>query len=928
MSKPDFFVSPSEINQDAFSLVGGKGVNLNELMRNGINVPDWYVITTDLFNYTTKINNVCREINRFIKKLNVNDSINKIDKITLKIKEKVDKINFSQDISNDMIQLHKRIISDDCYFSVRSSAVDEDGLGASFAGLHDSFLFVKGYEDLFSKIKKVWASAYNTRAIVFRLKNGLPLEDISIAVIVQKMVEADVSGILFTANPNNGNVHQVLISSLFGAGEGIVSAGLDADLYTVSKTDGHVEKNIADKTERLVFDTAANNGLVKTSVNTRDAVQSSLSDSQIKTLSDLGMRIEKQFEKPQDIEFSIDERGDIFILQARPITAIDEYGPAAGHRLIWDNSNIIESYSGPTTPMTFSFIKRAYTIVYHCFSEVMGISEKKVAGNRHVFENMLGLFNGQVYYNLINWYRLIHLFPGFNYNKSFMESMMGLKEKIDFEDDAPSDEGFLKRYFVELPQLVLLVIRSILNFSRMKSLVKKFNARFDTDYRKWAGMDYNKMAPHEIMDAYRKMEKTFLWNWKTPIINDFYVMVFYGLLKKICAKWCEDRTGSLQNDLICGEGGIESTEPAKLLMKMAELVDNNPEYKELFQQNAPENISMIVSENDLYQELSKYVRLYLDKYGFRCMHELKLEEPSLHEDPSFIFVMIRNYLNIDDKSTVNPDVIAEKESEIRKKAESEAFRMIGKRDLLHIKKRLFLWVLNSARFGVKSRENMRFARTKIYGILRILLLAVGKRLADENILNDRNDIFMLTIDEVWDFIKGTAVTTDLKGLAALRRKEYEAYGRDDAPEISDHFETYGIAYHKNRFQEHRDESQESPNGMLKGIGCSPGIVTKGVRVLKSPQGNLSMNGEILVAARTDPGWVPLYPTVSGILIERGSILSHSAIVAREMGIPTIVGIPGLLKTVSNGQVVRMDGSSGTVDLIDEKNLENEGIAPG
>ena len=143
------------------------------------------------------------------------------------------------------------------------------------------------------------------------------------------------------------------------------------------------------------------------------------------------------------------------MLQARPVTRISEYGPAAGNRLVWDNSNIIESYSGVTTPMTFSFIRRAYTIVYHCFAEVMGISPKKVQASRHVFENMLGLIRGRVFYNIQNWYRLIQLFPGFQYNAQFMESMMGLKEGLVL-DDAPAKPGFWQKYFVELPALLRL----------------------------------------------------------------------------------------------------------------------------------------------------------------------------------------------------------------------------------------------------------------------------------------------------------------------------------------------------------------------------------------------------------------------------------------------------------------------------------------
>ena len=156
------------------------------------------------------------------------------------------------------------------------------------------------------------------------------------------------------------------------------------------------------------------------------------------------------------------------------------------------------------------------------------------------------------------------------------------------------------------------------------------------------------------------------------------------------------------------------------------------------------------------------------------------------------------------------------------------------------------------------------------------------------------------------------MTTDLKALAALRREEFDAYRQETNNMPADRFETWGLPYHRNRFQGRPTTTTVAEDGVLRGIGCSPGVVTKPVKVIRTPSEDARLDGEILVAERTDPGWVPLYPSVSGLLIERGSILSHSAIVAREMGIPTIVGILGLTSTLQTGQVVTMDGAAGTV----------------
>jgi pyruvate,water dikinase len=180
------------------------------------------------------------------------------------------------------------------------------------------------------------------------------------------------------------------------------------------------------------------------------------------------------------------------------------------------------------------------------------------------------------------------------------------------------------------------------------------------------------------------------------------------------------------------------------------------------------------------------------------------------------------------------------------------------------------------------------------------------------VLREREDVFYLTLDECWDYVKGTAVTTRLADLAVLRKAEFAAYRQDPAGAADDRFETYGMAYHRNRFRGASGPAVVAADGSLRGTGCCPGERAGPVKVLRSPADDMKLSGEILVAERTDPGWVPLYPSVSGLLIERGSILSHSAIVAREMGIPTIVGIPGLTARLCTGDVVRMDGSSGVV----------------
>jgi pyruvate,water dikinase len=892
-------------------LLGGKAANLARLESLSLPVPSWYAVTTETFHQALATAGLCE---RVADRLAGAASEDDLRAASAEIRSWVAAVALPSGLEEEIAAAHAVRIGEDAYVAVRSSAAGEDAAGESFAGLHDSFLFIRGREQLLEAIRRVWASAWNERALAYRRAKGIPFESIAVAVVVQRMIEARTSGVLFTANPNTGSVHEVVVSSLWGAGEGLVSAGLDADTFVVDKETLEIAETIAVKSEQLVLDEAAGGGLVRVPVPEELRERSSLSADEVRALARLGLAVERFYRRPQDLEFAVDAEGRPFLLQARPVTTVEELGPAAGNRLIWDNSNIIESYSGVTSPMTFSFIRRAYSIVYHCFAEVMGIDPRTVRANREVFENMLGLFRGQVYYNLLNWYRLVRLFPGFNYNKSFMESMMGVREAAQVEESEPETSG-LQRYMVELPALLRLVGRSARNFLHIRRIVGEFQSHFRAHYERWSAMDFRAMAPHELAALYREMEEKLLWEWKAPIINDFFVMVFYGTLKKLCTSWCGDESGSLQNDLICGEGGIESTEPAKMLLRLAAEARQRPELRQLLLERPPEDLAREIPADPRFADFAAAIARYLDLYGFRCPNELKLEELSLRDRPAFLYQILRNYLAMEDPAGVDAAALEERERRIRREAEERAFAAIRRRRGLLPRSWIFRWVLESARLGVKNRENLRFARTRIYGLLRELLRAVGEDFAEAGVLDRADDVFYLTLDEVWDYVKGRAVTTNLRGLAALRREEFDAYRRMEPP--ADRFETFGLPYHRNQFHGRPQAAVASELGVLRGTGCCPGIVTGPVKVLRAPTEDARLDGEILVAERTDPGWVPLYPSISGLLIERGSILSHSAIVAREMGIPTIVGIVGLVRTLKTGQVVTMDGGAGTVRVVGE-----------
>jgi pyruvate,water dikinase len=251
----------------------------------------------------------------------------------------------------------------------------------------------------------------------------------------------------------------------------------------------------------------------------------------------------------------------------------------------------------------------------------------------------------------------------------------------------------------------------------------------------------------------------------------------------------------------------------------------------------------------------------------------------------------------------------------RREAERRAFAALAGHPLRRL---VFPWVLANARARVRDRENLRFERTRAFGRVRRILVELGRRLYALGLLDDPRDIFMLELDEALGLVEGTAATTDLKGLIAVRRAEFARYRAEEPP--SDRFETRGVVSvaveHLRRAPVTQvapsDEPETSDSERRTGIGCCPGVVRGPVRVVRDPKRAELRPGEILVAERTDPGWILLFAAAAGVLVERGSLLSHSAIVARELGIPTIVSIPSVTTWLRDGDVVELDGSSGVV----------------
>ncbi|MGE9743299.1 phosphoenolpyruvate synthase [Bdellovibrio bacteriovorus] len=892
-------VTPKSTLFFAKNEAGGKGFNLYLMSQAGLPVPDWVVFGKRYFHEFLQSADVKVRLEGILDRLLRKELTPALaEKEVLSLFESTPLPATVESSLEEALQS----LGSDKVFSVRSSAADEDSLSHSFAGQLSSYLYVSGKADILKYIRQCWASAFSERGLVYRLENKIDLKKISVSVVLQRMIDPDKSGVLFTCDPVAKKTDTFVVSSVYGVGEGLVSGALDADSFWLDAKSGKMLREELVEKKEMMKKSASGHCEMKP-VSADKVNTASLNSEEMNGLYRLGQKIQEQYHRPQDIEWAV-ESGKIYILQTRPVTSLDQ--DLIGYPNLWDNSNIIESYGGLTSPLSFSFALRNYKAVYVQFCEVLGVPNDIIKDMDSYLSYMLGSLNGRVYYNLFNWYKLVGVLPGFKQNREFMETMMGVSEAL-------SDEiaNRIKPH-TSWDTPVGRLRKAITGFNFIKyhftiqTVVDDFLTTFHKDYDRFRAMPLKRMRGDQLIRVYMDVERNMLGRWKAPIINDFLCMVHFGLLRKLTTTWLKELDSTIQNDLLAGEGGLESAEPTKALLRLAAKANQNEGLRKLIEETDPKEGLEALNQSQ-YTEFYKLVLDYLDRFGFRCMSEMKLEEIDLLTDPSYLFVCLKNYLK-SGQVEAHDDT---HEKNLRQQAEA---KVAG--HLTGIKQKIYFWVLKHARKAVKNRENTRFARTRIYGIARTIFQTIGEDLASLGALENPRDIFWLTIEEVFGIYNGTLPSFDLKAFVELRKKDYARFTEETDPRVM----TRGAVYWNNTFIKEEDLSQvssETGDWDLKGLPCCPGVLEGVVKVIINPSDNLDLNGEILVTARTDPGWVPLYPAISGLLVERGSLLSHSAIVAREMGIPAIVSIPGLTKKLKTGMRVRIDAKAGTIKILSE-----------
>jgi len=871
---------PGEI--DASSPVGGKARALARMTDADLPVPEWFVVLPSAFHASAPqaLSDSLRDAN-------------------LDPRDLVASVCLAADVLAEVSRAVAELAPEGGVLAVRSSASDEDSARLSFAGQLESFLFVEP-DAVATKIVAVWASGFSERLMRYRREAGLDALAGIPAVIVQRMVDGDTSGVAFSADPVSGRLGIAVVAAVPGLGSALVSGEAAADTWRVDRTGNIVERIVEVKPLMHRRNSSSPEGV--TSVVTPLARQSApaLDDTQVRAVAALARSAEAYFSRPQDIEWTL-EGEHLYLLQSRPVTTLADKADPDARRMLWDNSNIIESYSGVTTPLTFSFARKAYEHVYREFCRLVKVPEGVIEARSDMFSCMLGLVRGRVYYNLFNWYRLVSVLPGYRFNRRFMEQMMGVSTALPENLAAAQDQPGKGARVLDAMRLAWTMLSFAFNVLTLERRMQRFYARL-RDTLGERRPDLSGLRADELVIHYRQLEQRLLNQWDAPIVNDFATMIFHGLLRRLSSTWAGDTHDTLHNDLLCAEKGMVSQEPAVRVRAMARLASADEALvRRLCEGNVPSMRRALRGHPALEAE----VAAYLERFGDRCMEELKLESPTLHDDPSPLLRAVGQYAS--DLARHDARASEAAEQHVRESAERRVHAALARRPLRRL---LFGWVLANARARMRARENLRLERTRVFGRARQIAVELGRRYAAIDCLEDARDVFYLEVEEMLGFVEGRATTIDLKGLARVRKAEFAAWEQMPAP--ADRFETTGIPYRGNDFGGTEKTILAPGESTLKGLGCCPGIVRGPVRLVRNPRTAIVKPGEILVAERTDPGWVMIFPSASGLLVERGSLLSHSAIVARELGLPTIVSLPGLTRWLGDGDWVEMDGSTGIV----------------
>ncbi len=781
----------------------------------------------------------------------------------------------------------------------------EDGDGDPFAGLSDSFLYV-GRADLLHRVAACWASAYTERAALYRQRRGLDPLSATIGVGVQRMVRAARSFVAFTRDPVDGS-DRCVIAAAHGVGEGVVQEKADLDHFYVDLARGTVDGRVVRKARMVGHDPAdptAGTAALRVPAALADAPV--LTNEEAANIAALAARVEAHFGAPQDIEGALTADGQVMIVQARPIVS-----PAAtltsrprppGDRITWANSNITESFPGVSCALTYSIGAQFGANAFTDFYRRMGVAEGALRARAHDLRRLLAYLNGRIYYRLDTWYGLHSQIPSFAALRSTWEPALGLPDAV--EQAASPVRSTLSR-----SRMVAHYLALVARYRGHRREMRLFLDWWDDWYGRQDAPDQAQRPAGALVEEYHRLWAEVGARWGTPSVSNFYLLLVSKLTDVLTRRWLPGVAPGELTGMMCGGAENRSTAAVRSAVALAERVAEAPDLRTAVLARDERQVWADVVAGKHGQDFAAAATSHVRRYGDRGLHDLKMESVTVRQAPWTLIPILRAYVGesrtADGNRNQELQTRARAEIQLRRRCRHPVRRAILRR-CYAVMRELF-----------RLREDTRFCRSQLFGASRAMLLAIGAQLAEAGLLQDRRDVLDLTVHEVLGAYEGTLAGTDLQGLARVRRAQREAWQAEpDPPPLLRTDTGLPLAVEVARQRAPDANLSGSSTRRLAGVGSSPGRVRARAKVILDPSTDIGeCRGHVLVARETDPGWLFLMMAAEGIVVERGSPVSHTAITGRMLAIPTVVAVPAATKLIKDGDLVELDGTAGTVTLL-------------
>ncbi len=879
------------IDQTALPIAGGKAANLGELTRAGLPVPPGFCVITAAYDLVAEgagLGPILTELAA----TRAEDTA-RLAEFAAAARARLLSAPVPTAVTDAISAAYRALgNSTSVPVAVRSSATAEDLPYASFAGQQDTYLNVVGVDAVLDAVRRCWASLWTDRAVSYRASNGIDHRSVRLAVAVQRMVEATVSGVLFTANPLTGRRRQAVIDAAPGLGEAIVSGAVNPDHFVVDTTTGEiVERRLGDK--RMAVQAAAGGGTRRIELAERGN-EACLYDAQIHALAALGVRVEAHYGAPQDTEWAIDEAGRIWLLQARPITTLfplPSGAPTTDDALrVYFSLNVAQGVYRPLTPMGL----QAFRLIGSALATLAGRPPRNPYAGPAFFVEA----GGRIFFDIT----------------SALRSTLGRRLLDRVTQIGEARTAPILRSLATDPRLALVatprwpalravlsvLIRGRVPLRVIQALLRPAAARariarLEAEIRALGDVPRDADAAQRL----RVVERLLLG--LPPRILPSVPPVFatglgaYALAGVLLRGLADDDERQV---VLRGLPYNPTTEMDLALWALAQEVRDDPAAARTMRETLPERLARDYHSGTLPPKLQAGLTNFLRAYGHRGVAEIDLGLPRWSEDPTYILGVLANYLRLDNPELA-PDIQFRRAAQEAQEMVVELTRRAARKGRL--RGALVGFLLKRAHALAGLREVPKYYLVSMLTRARALLWPVGEELARAGRLERAEDIFFVTLPEARSALSGT----ELRSKVHERRASYEhELKRRHVPRIllSDGTEPTGESL----------DTARATDDTLRGAPASAGVVTAKARVVLDPTGARLEPGEILVAPSTDPGWTPLFLTAGGLVMEMGGAMSHGAVVAREYGIPAVVGVPDATERIATGQQITVDGSAGRI----------------